>query len=725
MPSRALLIEVRLLNGRYHGTGDWPPAPFRLFQALVAGAYGGRWRSERDDEKDAAFRWLERLRPPNIAVPPKIDARATTYFVPNNDLDAVGGDPRRISEIRAGKIVRPILFEADAPCLYAWPFDDDGAQAHQICALTERLHTLGHGIDAAFASARICDWNEAELLLARYGAVARPGAEGSAGDPFCPVAGSLESLKKRYNAGVARFAPQGDGRSAVILFRQPPKAQFRTVAYDRQPVYLLFDLRRSSDPDRFRVIPQERVAEVAKAVRNLAAQRLKTARQDRNDEIERLVVGHGAGPADIDRRVRFTPLPSIGFVQVDPSIRRLLVEIPPDCSIPLDDIEWAISAQGVPAFEDTILVRTEDDGMLRHYGVEGRGSRRWHTITPVVMPKRRGGRVSGAQRVLADTQAAAVVADALRHAGVDWRGSAIRVQIEPFRRKGTRADAFNPDRFSGRLRHVEVSFSKPVSGPLVIGDGRWVGLGIMAPVVEVPPAVHVFTIDPSEAPPLASRDTLIRALRRAVMARVDAEFRRVRERRGEPLPTFFTGHLPKGEPARSGQHEHLFFLADDADGDGRIDRLAVVSPHLADRTVPYDPDRRSNMRRDLNLLDWALAGFVMLRAGSAGAPRLARAPDLEDDDPIFGRASRWVSQWLYRPTRHPKGQDVKESIKADGIKECARRNLPHADVEVIEATEGPRGGISARLRLRFSSALRGPILLGRGSHFGEGLFRAE
>src|ERR1700731_4318861 len=191
MPSRALLIEVRLLDGRYHGVGDWPPAPFRLFQAMVAGAYGGRWRSEPDDDKDAAFKWLEHLDPPHIAAPAKIVARATTYFVPNNDLDSVGGDPRRISEIRAGKIVRPILFEAGAPCLYAWPFDDGEDQARRLCGLVERLHTLGRGIDAAFARAQVCGWIEAEELLARHGgAVARPGAHGGARDPSRPIGGS-------------------------------------------------------------------------------------------------------------------------------------------------------------------------------------------------------------------------------------------------------------------------------------------------------------------------------------------------------------------------------------------------------------------------------------------------------------------------------------------------------------------------------------------------------
>ncbi|HRJ61724.1 MAG TPA: type I-U CRISPR-associated protein Csb2, partial [Azospirillaceae bacterium] len=56
-PSHALVVEVRLLTGRYHGVrdngaADWPPAPLRLFQALVAGAYGGRWTAEDEAVKD-------------------------------------------------------------------------------------------------------------------------------------------------------------------------------------------------------------------------------------------------------------------------------------------------------------------------------------------------------------------------------------------------------------------------------------------------------------------------------------------------------------------------------------------------------------------------------------------------------------------------------------------------------------------------------------------------
>jgi CRISPR-associated protein Csb2 len=196
MSSRALLIEVRLIDDRYHGVGDWPPSPFRLFQALVAGAYSGRWRSEPDCEKDAAFRWLEGLASPLIAAPPKIEARTTTYFVPNNDMDAVDGDPRRVSEIRVGKRVRPTMLTMDAAFLYVWPFDDGEDHARHLCGFAERLHTLGHGVDAAFACAEVCDWSAAERRLADHpGTVSRPGRPGDPDrDPLCPISGSLERV---------------------------------------------------------------------------------------------------------------------------------------------------------------------------------------------------------------------------------------------------------------------------------------------------------------------------------------------------------------------------------------------------------------------------------------------------------------------------------------------------------------------------------------------------
>jgi CRISPR-associated protein Csb2 len=465
---------------------------------------------------------------------------------------------------------------------------------------------------------------------------------------------------------------------------------------------------------------------VAKAVRDLAAHRLVQALPDRVTEIERVVVGRNASELDKPRRIRVVPLPTIGFEHADPAIRRVLFEVPPDCPIAIADLMWSVSGQSIcdrvdrgtgEIAEGPILVPAENDRMLRHYGVEGRPARRWRTVTPAVLAERRPrGRIGGAARVSAEREAAAAVADALRNAGIDAAGVEVRVQAEPFHRKGLRAEAFQPDRFDQRmLRHVEVNFPRAVQGPLVIGNGRWLGLGLMAPTAQDVPALHLFLIDPAQAPVADQAEMLTRALRRATMAQAQQ-----RLGRGEHLPTFFTGHEPDGSRACSGRHEHLFFLADDADGDGRIDRLAIVAPHLADRSIA------SGDQRALRLLEAAIADMTILRAGRAGAPRLIPAPLPDASDAVFGRARSWLSRTWYRPTRHlHRKRDATEALHSDLLGECARRRLPRPEVEVIDILSGPRGGIAGRFRLRFDVAVEGPLLLGAGSHFGAGLFAAE
>jgi CRISPR-associated protein Csb2 len=137
MPARALLIEVRFIEGRYHGNHDWPPSPFRMFQALVAAAYGGRWTCEPAAEKDEAFKWLEQLEPPYVTGPRAGRGAGVSLFVPNNDLDAKDGDPLRVADIRVKKRIIPRLFDVEAPILYAWPFDEGERHAMTIMGLAD------------------------------------------------------------------------------------------------------------------------------------------------------------------------------------------------------------------------------------------------------------------------------------------------------------------------------------------------------------------------------------------------------------------------------------------------------------------------------------------------------------------------------------------------------------------------------------------------------------
>src|SRR6266567_4287259 len=99
MPA-AILIGVRLHEGRYYGVADWPPAPGRLFQALVAGVglSGPPLKTESD-----ALRWLEvkcESAPPVICAPAAWRGQQVMFYMPNNDLDRVGGDPHRLAEVR-------------------------------------------------------------------------------------------------------------------------------------------------------------------------------------------------------------------------------------------------------------------------------------------------------------------------------------------------------------------------------------------------------------------------------------------------------------------------------------------------------------------------------------------------------------------------------------------------------------------------------------------------
>ena len=737
MASRALLIEVRFAGGHYHGAGDWPPSPFRLFQALVAGAYGGRWRSEPSEPKDAVFRWLEKLDPPLIAGPARRRAHPTTYFVPNNDLDAVGGDPRRVSEIRVGKTVRPGLFDSEKPVRYAWRFEAGEEHADRLCALAERMHTLGRGTDAAFARAEICAWDEAaEQLRSGSVAVAEPTGPGNpALDPSSPAPGSLDSLKARHEATRARFERHIEGRHLVTLFRQPPRATFRAISYDRPPARLLYDIMHGDGAPTFRPVPLARAVQLAENVRDRLARIL--GRSYPGPLVERVIIGRGAGEADKAARIRIVPLPSIGSRHADQAIRRVVIEVPPDCPVPAREVERAAGSVHLGVNEDgeiereadPQLVRATDESMLEHYGIgdEGKASRLWRTVTPAALPERAARRridparlrerveqKSAAERAKEESRAASAVIHALRHAGIRASVDAVRVQREPFERRGERAEAFAPDtRFAKeRLWHVEIAFADPVRGPLVIGDGRYLGLGLMVPERDALRDVLVFAVPPEAGIAAADGPALVRAARRALMALA-------RSRRGD-VPRLFSGHEADESPARGGGHDHVFLAADDSNGDGLVDRLVAAAPWACDR-------RAARRRRTREMFDRVASQLAHIRAGRLGVIALGRPAGLHDGDPLIGPARVWESRTRYRPTRHAgRRKDPEAAVARDLVAECGRRGLPRPEVELIELAAGPRGGSpAARARLRFAVAVRGPLILGRDSHRGGGLFAAQ
>lgn len=709
---RSLVISVRLHDSRYHGTPEWPPSPARLFQALVAGA-----ASQGTLAVDVpALTWLERLAAPTIGAPITRKGRGFENFVPNNDKDSP-------SFKKAGKVEKAQLLEGSNPFVYVWTLSESEkseCQARQVCRIADTLYQFGRGVDMAWSWGDVLDESDAARLLSEYpGTVYRPCASGY-GEPLaCPQPGSLDSLIARHAAQSARWIP--GSAKGKLAFAQPPRPRFRQVAYNSPPTHFVFDLEGSR-------WPLERCAALVELARNQAAERLIDKLPAMKAQIERALIGRGSTEADKAARVQVLALPSIGHTHADRMIRRLLVRVPPNCVIARDSIGWAFSGLALRIDAETGeillgLVAADDKSMLRHYGLgSAPAARCWRTVTPVAVPWETvrlvssppdGGadRRSGTHRIAGQTQATRAVQQALRHTDLPQHAEIRRIQREPFEAHGKRAASFAYGaRFvKERLWHVEIEFKDAVAGPVVVGDGRYLGLGLMRPLAGPgrETGVYCFGIE-AGLTAAATEVECVRALRRATMARVQE----VLGRRAS-MPTFFTGHERDGAPSRDEDHSHLAFAIDQPRA-----RLFVVAPHrLQGRQAKWDE------RSSLDTLDIALQGLTELRAGASGHLRLALATLESEVDPLFRASLVWESVTDYHPTRHGKRMTQAEGLVADAKAEIARIGLAQPEsIDVLELRSGPRGGVAGRLRLRFRVVVPGPLLLGRTRHMGGGLF---
>jgi CRISPR-associated protein Csb2 len=661
-----------------------------VFQALVAGAS----RRLHQPEVVSALRWLESLPPPLVAAPPHTNGEEVTVFVPNNDLDTKGADPSRIAELRVAKRVRPRLLGNGDPFVFVWPFDGASDQATVIRDLTRDLYQFGRGVDAAWATAEVLDGSVADAILDDWSGTVHWPAEGESTDGLpVPCRGTLDSLTQRHAAQGERFRRKGK----ETLFVQPPKPHVRLVRYDAPAATFVFALRPPDDPGRFMPFPLDRAHDLILSVRDAALDRLSALPQD---AVRGVLVGRRPGEPEIvpqRSRVNLIPLASIGHADVDPAIRRILVVVPRGGPVRVDDLRWAFSGLEVGG---AVLVEAHHDPMRGHYAGP---STRWRSVTPLALPAPRrrieptrqsAERKDAQEREREEHQARAAVVQALRHAGVRAHPTSISVSREPPLRRGSRAETFAaPPRFEKeRLWHVELVLDRPVSGPLVLGDGRYLGLGVLAPAPREARTVALAVLDGwIEGSDLES---LARALRRAVLARAQAEWG------SEKLPSWVSGHEEDGSTAKG--HEHLHFLVDPAER-----RLLIHAPRHSDPRMSA-----------------ALAELRELRAGRSGLLRLAPA-GVDPQDRLVRPSRVWRSVSPYRVQRHGTF-GATDTLVADVRAACAAADYPApTSIEVLEVWGRTGRGLEGRVQITFNVAVEGPLVLGRSRHLGGGLFEAR
>lgn len=485
--ARWLTIEAMFLSGRYHGRrrdgaeAEWPPAPHRLFQALVAAAHLGTRAQEWSDAKADAFRWLERRDPPEIAAAEGQKGSAFTLSVPNNDMDVsdwVKAGGKAPSALRTMKPFRPMLLNGDSTVRFLWPISDEEwpqarAHAELLAGEARYLHSLGLGLDLVAGNG---------LILDDKGKSALPGdvwlADPNGKSARVQREGSFDELIRRHAAFLNRVA---SGRGADRFIDPPaPPLHVQWVSYRRRTdarirMVHAFDLVKpngavaSFDP--------QRAIHVAAWLRHAAHQAAKKLKLE-SAFVDRFVCGHGENEADKNDRFSYLPLPTLPAKGQDGRIRRVLLAEPFGAS---DSRASAIAyslangalideAGEIKADLRAIDDRREGDFVFSRYLKK---SRKWGSVTPLVIPGRDDYRTRKAH---------ALVLKALGQAGFTTPVTEIHLQREPVFPGARLAAAYRVPTYLKEFprSHAVINFAEEVYGPVALGAGRHSGIGIFA-----------------------------------------------------------------------------------------------------------------------------------------------------------------------------------------------------------------------------------------------------
>jgi CRISPR-associated protein Csb2 len=497
-----LLLTVQLLDDRYHGLlarngpPEWPPSPFRLFCALVAGV---AQRGELEGEIRTALEWLQELDPPIIIAPNSKEGRRFTRFVPNNDGDKKPDRQERL----AAKLNIPtfLLLGQDGRPRIHYLWDISGrteVPLDRIRDASRSLVALGWGVDMAFADAKLVTdadiqklagvrWHPKHGMWRNEGMLRVPTV--SAELQEC----TLSNLMHCHQTATARI------EHGQPLHNADNPRVYEQVFYTSAEGPLVgrpwrvFELR-NTDGSRFRY-PHRKLLHIAGMVRHLAiaAMEKDPPRDVAGDWVETYVAGHAKTGFKYHRQLSFLPLPSVGHEYTDPGVRRVIVAAPVGDDAWLDHVVRRLAGQALKPEPDIpdpfadreppILVpmpRQSHDGVVRCY--TGPASV-WHSFTPVILPGHDDHKPE---------KTWALIERALRQSGIDqacefewsvFSRFANSYSAHKYDEKKRPQGYFRPSYLNGLTAvHLTLRFTEDLRmpGPLVIGAGRHCGFGLMA-----------------------------------------------------------------------------------------------------------------------------------------------------------------------------------------------------------------------------------------------------
>jgi CRISPR-associated protein Csb2 len=444
-------LEVEYLLGRVfagdfqnRSESEWPPHPGRLFSALAAAYFeNGANANERE-----ALEWLECQRPPHIRAGLRGESQTPTAFVPTN---YPGDGPPALRD------KQPRFFPAQGPSEttvhFIWAEAEPAAKvASTLDQLASRTAYLGKA--CSVIRMRVAD-SAPEANYAPDG--------GGKYVLRVPVRGRLQELAwlfeadQRVSAGAQqryRRTDESEGRA-----NGPVGTEFGQMAV----------FRKKAGPG----LPIEATLTLTEAVRKSLMSNAGNA-----GLITELLHGHNG-----DTHCAIAGLPFAGREHADGHLMGFALILPQTAS--LRDRRGVLAAcreleirglhiHGVGDWELEAADATTMNQTLRPM-TWTRPSKIWRTVTPILLdrfPKKRGSNVeqiltAGCLRIGLPEPLA------IEHGPYSSLQGVPPVPAFRLRRKDGEQPRWGV--------HAQIEFSVPVRGPIVLGAGRYFGLGLMRP----------------------------------------------------------------------------------------------------------------------------------------------------------------------------------------------------------------------------------------------------
>ena len=512
MINKKLVITVSLLTGRFHGKGqgnrvEWPPSPFRLFQALVAGAA----HTVSIDAARPALTWIEDQSIAAVLTPSAYKGEVVNLFVLTNQRDKAIGTVKTVASLRTQKMIEPmILSNADQTDIH-YVFSDAAPENHLevLQTIAKGVSHFGHGVDSAFVFANNFPQDQIELLDGEgwY----RSSTQGTA--LSVPYPGSIENLEQRYDSWRKRAT------TAFKKISPPPpipRHAFQKFSHEESPEtlsYRTFEIR-TADGQRTSMAHTSNV-HIAGMIRHITTDENFAKLLGWTPTQMGMLHGHsevrGESPKVATTRFGFVGLPSIRWFgakvgwQIDDA-RRVIVTASKSDEQLLDEFALRLNhsiLQPKDGAERMMLVATEKDPTIERYT---KSAHRWVTVTPLVLPNQLGSskdrrrlrdgrldpkvRISIQQKL--DRRIDSMIRKSIVNAGISQalaKAAVIRWSRRGWWPGAARAieHPVNKHQKDRARRHVEISWFTPsgapleLGGPIVLGAGAHMGLGLFAP----------------------------------------------------------------------------------------------------------------------------------------------------------------------------------------------------------------------------------------------------